>query len=46
MEETDMVQTIPFAADDNPIPLPIANACPAHLMTPDDRQGLALQALG
>ena len=41
-----MVQTIPFAADDNPIPLPIANACPAHLMTPDDRQGLALQALG
>jgi two-component sensor histidine kinase len=45
MEETDMVQTIPFPAEDNPISVRVANACPANLMTPEDRQDLALQAL-
>lgn len=41
MEETDVVQTIPFAAEANP-----ANACPAKCMGPTERQDLALQALG
>lgn len=45
MEETDMVQTIAFAAEANLMPLRIANACPAQLMGPQERQILALQGL-
>jgi hypothetical protein len=46
MEETDMVQTIPFAADANPADLRGAGVCPAQGMGPAQRQALALQALG
>jgi hypothetical protein len=45
MEETDMVQTIPFSPETNPAPVRFAVACPANLMEPQDRQDLALQAL-
>jgi hypothetical protein len=44
MEETDMVQTIPLGLDSNPVF--IAAACPARSMGPQERQALALQALG
>jgi hypothetical protein len=42
MEETDMVQAIPFAADAN---LRFVNACPAKCMEPEQRQDLAIQAM-
>jgi hypothetical protein len=45
MEEADMVQTISFVAEANLVPGCIANACPARLMGPQERQDLALQAL-
>ena len=41
-----MVQTIPVAAEANPVPVGVANACPAELLGPEQRQALALQALG
>lgn len=40
-----MFQTIAFAAEANLIPLRSANACPAQLMVPQERQVLALQGL-
>ena len=46
MEETDMVQTIPFAANANLVNVRVANACPAQLLGPEERLDLALQALG
>jgi hypothetical protein len=46
MEETDMVQTIPFAAEANPANLRVASVCPAKCLGPAARQDLALQALG
>jgi len=45
MEETDVLQSIPFAADANPPPRCVANASPAQLLGPQQRQALALQAL-
>lgn len=41
-----MVQTIPLGFDANPINEPVASACPAHDLEPQQRQTLALQALG
>ncbi len=46
MEETDMVQTIPFGPEANPANVRVANACPAQCLGPEERQALALQALG
>jgi hypothetical protein len=46
MEETDMVQSIPFTAETNPACSPVANTCPAKLLGPAQRRDLALQALG
>lgn len=46
MEETDMVQAIPFAGEANPANFRIASACPAQGLGPEERQALALQALG
>ena len=46
MEETDMVQTIPFAREANPDNVRVANAYPAQSLRSDERQALALQALG
>jgi hypothetical protein len=45
MEETDMVQTIPFAAEAKSVPSHAAPACAARLMGAEERQSLALQAL-
>jgi len=45
MEETDMVQTIPFTAEAKPFPLHAAAPCAARLMGAEERQSLALQAL-
>jgi hypothetical protein len=46
MEETDMVQAIPFAAEANPANGRVGNACPAKCLGPSERLDLALQALG
>jgi len=46
MEETDMVQTIPFAVDAKLANIRVANACPAQAMAPAERRDLALRALG
>jgi hypothetical protein len=45
MEETDMVQIIPFAAKANSLDLRVDNACPAAVMGPEERQALALRAM-
>jgi len=41
-----MVETIPFAREANPANVRVANACPAQTMGSQERQALALQALG
>lgn len=41
-----MVQTIPFAVEANLATVRVATACPAQCMRPEERQALALQALG
>jgi hypothetical protein len=46
MEETDMVQTMPLGLDANPVNRRVAQPCPAQDMGPQERQALALQALG
>src|SRR6266705_496197 len=46
MEETDMVQAIPFSLDANPTNVREVNACPAQCLGPEERQALAIQALG
>jgi hypothetical protein len=45
MEETDMIESIAFAAETNPAKFHLANACPAKLLGAEERQDLALQAL-
>jgi len=41
-----MVQTIPLGLEANPVSLRVVNACPAQGMGPQERQTLALEALG